>query len=486
MSLAATAPARPTTITDTVDDLLALLGAVQANIIFADTDLNIAYINEHASQTLEALEPELVRCFGLRAADILQGSIHRFHRDPQRIEAILDDPQSFPHRASFGFGQASFEAVINRVQHPGGPLMGYVVSMIDVSGEKQKAEELEQVNQKTHQLNQNISKLADHSRVLETSSAQLNAVSTQVSSSANETAMQATMASAAAEQISVNIQAVSESTLQMNASIKEISASAADAALVAQEAVGIAEKTNSTVQRLGQSSVKIGKVVKVITSIAQQTNLLALNATIEAARAGEAGKGFAVVASEVKELSRQTSQTLERIDNAATLLGERTETVRTSLVTTTGFAEKTANQLHSFETQIRSVSDDNTASINNLQQTNDRTFVSLAKLDHVIWKLNTYISILNEAPALEYVSHHQCRLGKWYYEGDGRDSFSHLDAYRRLEAVHAQVHEGTKAILDNLRHDQDWSEMRSGVTQMEVASDQVFELLDQMVDQKRR
>jgi len=52
--------------------------------------------------------------------------------------------------------------------------------------------------------------------------------------------------------------------------------------------------------------------------IASTTNLLALNAAIEAARSGEAGRGFAVVADEVRNLSRQSDDAANDINDTLT------------------------------------------------------------------------------------------------------------------------------------------------------------------------
>ena len=142
---------------------------------------------------------------------------------------------------------------------------------------------------------------------------ELTTVGQQIQVYARETTHQATLASGAAEQVSVNAQALAEAVNEFNASIREISGNTSSAATVAGHAVEAANRTNYTVTKLGESSAEIGNVIKIISSIASQTNLLALNATIEAARAGEAGKGFAVVANEVKELAKQTSDATEDI-----------------------------------------------------------------------------------------------------------------------------------------------------------------------------
>jgi methyl-accepting chemotaxis protein len=86
-----------------------------------------------------------------------------------------------------------------------------------------------------------------------------------------------------------------------------------DASKLADEASAAAEQASLNVGRLRESSAAIGNVVNLIAQIARQTTLLALNSTIEAARAGDAGRGFAVVATEVKALAVQTQHATEEI-----------------------------------------------------------------------------------------------------------------------------------------------------------------------------
>lgn len=64
----------------------------------------------------------------------------------------------------------------------------------------------------------------------------------------------------------------------------------------------------------------IQALVDDILSITSQTNLLALNASIESARAGEAGRGFAVVADEIRNLSEDSKNTVEKIQEISNVI----------------------------------------------------------------------------------------------------------------------------------------------------------------------
>jgi len=202
-----------------------------------------------------------------------------------------------------------------------------------------------------------LAEVAKNATVLASASQELISVSQLMASNAEETATQADVAAAAAEQVSKNVTTVSTAAEEMGASIKEIAKSANEAAKIATSAVRVADKTNAAVAKLGESSAEIGNVIKVITSIAQQTNLLALNATIEAARAGEAGKGFAVVANEVKELAKQTAKATEDISRKIEAIQGDTK----SSVEAIAQIGKIINQINDIQNTIASAVEEQTA-----------------------------------------------------------------------------------------------------------------------------
>ncbi|MCX6076213.1 MAG: CZB domain-containing protein [Campylobacterales bacterium] len=111
--------------------------------------------------------------------------------------------------------------------------------------------------------------------------------------------------------------------------------------------------------------------------------------------------------------------------------------------------------------------------------------MSLAKLDHILWKVNTYYSAVTKEEQFKFVDHHNCRLGKWYYEGDGKESFSHTSHYSKLESSHATVHNGTHKVFDLMVHENvDLRQMVSAFEEMEKGSTEVFATLDQILHDK--
>ncbi len=131
---------------------------------------------------------------------------------------------------------------------------------------------------------------------------------------ASLTEEQAKEVNQAAQTATDGISGVAAAMEEMTATVSEIAQNTSEAQNVAHQANEDVMQTKEVIVTLADAASKIGEVSKLIGSIAEQTNLLALNATIEAARAGDAGKGFAVVANEVKELAKQTGNSVSEID----------------------------------------------------------------------------------------------------------------------------------------------------------------------------
>ncbi len=272
--------------------MTAMVENAPINMMMADTNLNLVYMNPSSKKTLKTIEKELPML-----VDRMVGqNIDVFHKDPRLQRQILGDPRNLPHRAKIRLGNDTMDLLAAATYDSAGNYIGPMVTWELITDKVQL-----------------VSQLTEAARMLSDSASELSSAAEQMSTNSQNTSAQSSTVAAASEEISRGVETVATNTEEMLASIKEISRNANEASSMSNTTRGQAESTNKTISKLGESSTQIGEVIKVISSIAQQTNLLALNATIEAARAGDAGRGFAVVANEVKELAKQTATATDDI-----------------------------------------------------------------------------------------------------------------------------------------------------------------------------
>jgi len=306
-----------------------------ANLVLADEQLQIVYVNEAAQQLFRGLASDLRRDRPAFDADKLLGSsVEMFHDHPEQQRQLLAGLTG-THTEELYLGGRLLKLSANPVTNEAGKRVGTVIEWWDRTQEVTVQEEVAEIVRRALEndlslrigmegkagflatLGCGLNKLLDNTAQMVRD---IKSAAAAVRMGAEEISKGNANLSQRTEEQSSSLEETASSMEQMTSTVKQNADNAGQANQLATAARDQAERGGAVTAKavramtgINEAAKKIADIISVIDEIAFQTNLLALNAAVEAARAGEQGRGFAVVATEVRSLAGRSATAAKEI-----------------------------------------------------------------------------------------------------------------------------------------------------------------------------
>ena len=139
--------------------------------------------------------------------------------------------------------------------------------------------------------------------------------------------------------------ALREMADELAANTEDLSASSEEIAAQAQQLSALLGELENYSDQSYKEMENIGEVSEFINDISSRTNMLGINAAIEVARVGAEGAGFGVVADEIRDLSNQSSESVEDIKQILDSLETKSLDIKNSANSANNVAEEQAKVL---------------------------------------------------------------------------------------------------------------------------------------------
>jgi methyl-accepting chemotaxis protein len=125
-----------------IEVLKDILEHAPINVMIADADENVVFVNRLAREILTEVEDELAGYIpGFKVSEVIGGSIHRYHKDPEAIKRILYGIGPEGHKGEITPGHFVFEHETRVLSDANGETVGYVVQWKDVTEQRAKQEQ---------------------------------------------------------------------------------------------------------------------------------------------------------------------------------------------------------------------------------------------------------------------------------------------------------------------------------------------------------